>query len=505
MNTIKVPTTTKFGAEMSKDSKEDTKNQKYILDSEILLYTNPDNVKPIWYYRFKNPTGSTQYIRKSTKTQSESLASRAAINHYNEIQSRFRAGSNYAEPTWEIIFNRFVGKIDGERSAQLANDYNERYWKPFFSNSKKTNLKDFFNISDETLEQYWAWRVKRYEYETSKIQNTTRRPRVAAKVKGKTAHTTLRTEAYLLKFFFFEAYRLNMIAMMPKIVMKWERYSSSTYTLPQNNRRGRFDDETYMVFRNWWKKTRTDLKKSRDKKFEVSDFNKDWKINKDERVIYNHPSNRYNLALIYTMTITISNTGIRPVEITKLVWDDICKFEDDEGKVYSYINIRKEVSKVNKRRDAVARDFSHTFIRFQEYREEWIKYWGRSPKGNELVFPHARADVDRLDSQFLKESKVKPHQSVRNLFLKLTKQSGISVYKQNVNGVGVPRTLYSFRSYFITKRLENQMDAYTLARTCGTSIEMIERYYDVNANLRFRKEITKHLKTFEFSNTDNEY
>lgn len=486
---------------MSSESQNPTKIQKYILGNEILLYQNPDNVNPIWYYRFKNPTGSTQYIRKSAKTQSEALASKRAIEHYNDIQARKRAGSDFAEPTWGIIFERFISKVDGERSRELCNQYNNRYWKVFFGNSKKTHLKDFFNISDVTLEEYWAWRVKFYSFETHatprKYDGTL--PRIAGKVKGKSSHATLRTEAYLLKFFLYEAYRLNMISMMPKVIMKWDKYSSSVYSLPSNNRRGKFDDETYEIVRKWWRKTRIDLSNSRDKKFQTTNESKDWKRSKDDRQIYNMKTHRYSVAMIYTLTITISNTGVRPVEITKLVWDDIRKFDDDDGNVYSYINIRSEVSKTNKRRDAVSRDFEETYKRFQEWKYEWIRYWGREPKDNELVFPHLRADNEKLQFQFFKESKVKPHQSMRNLLLKLSKESGIDVYKQDVNGIKVPRTLYSFRSRFIEKRLENGMDAYTLARNCGTSIEMIERYYDVNANLRFRKEITKHLRNFELA------
>ena len=65
-------------------------------------------------------------------------------------------------------------------------------------------------------------------------------------------------------------------------------------------------------------------------------------------------------------------------------------------------------------------------------------------------------------------------------------------------GVNVPRTLYSFRALYISERLRAGMDAFTLARACGTSIEMIERYYDYNKNIVFRKDITRHYKNFEF-------
>jgi hypothetical protein len=52
---------------------------------------------------------------------------------------------------------------------------------------------------------------------------------------------------------------------------------------------------------------------------------------------------------------------------------------------------------------------------------------------------------------------------------------------------------------FITESLRRGMDAYTIARACGTSLEMIERFYDYNKNIHFRKDITRHLKTMDFS------
>lgn len=488
---------------MASRNQESTTNPRPILGGEILLYNNPENINPIWYYRFKNPTKQTQYIRKSAKTQSFALATKIAIDHYNDIQSRFRSGSEFHETTWDLIFSKFISKIDGKRSQELANQYNEKYWSKFFGSSKKSGLKDLFDISDSTLESYWAWRVRFYDFETSPFKDSIKKkwdgtkPRKASKVKGKSSHATLRTEAYLLKFFLYEAYRVNMLSMMPKVILKWDKFKNYTYKLPQNNRRGRFDDESIAVIQNWWRQTRMKLAKTRFKKLEVNETKSNWKTEKDERIIFNKPDNRYSIAMTYMLTVTIANTGIRPVEITQLKWEDINKFEDEDGNSYSFINIREEVAKTKKRRDAVSRDFEETWNRFQEWKIEWEKYWGREPTNNDLVFPHIRANKYELSSKFVKTSKVKPHQSIRNLFLKLSKQTGKEIYKQDVNGVLVPRTLYSFRSYFITKRLENGMDAYTLARTCGTSIEMIERYYDVNANLRFRKEITKHIKNFE--------
>ncbi|TOP17888.1 hypothetical protein CGH21_24175, partial [Vibrio parahaemolyticus] len=39
-------------------------------------------------------------------------------------------------------------------------------------------------------------------------------------------------------------------------------------------------------------------------------------------------------------------------------------------------------------------------------------------------------------------------------------------------------TLYSFRHTYITNKLFNKTDIYLLAKHCGTSVAMIEQYYD---------------------------
>jgi integrase len=42
---------------------------------------------------------------------------------------------------------------------------------------------------------------------------------------------------------------------------------------------------------------------------------------------------------------------------------------------------------------------------------------------------------------------------------------------------GRSRTAYSFRHYYITKAIEAGVDVYVIARNCGTSVDMIQRFY----------------------------
>ena len=195
------------------------------------------------------------------------------------------------------------------------------------------------------------------------------------------------------------------------------------------------------------------------------------------------------------VTILAANTGCRPVELVKLKWKDIeCWKDPEDGLEYTIIQVRPEVSKVNKHRDMISRDFRETYDRLVEFKYEWERFFGYEAQGEDFVFGNAASK-----KKGVRPTPCKPHQSVRNLLMKLKLKDGSSIYKEKVNGVEVPRTLYSFRSMFIVESLRRGMDVYTLARACGTSIEMIERYYDYNKNIHFRKDITRHMKSMGFA------
>jgi len=156
---------------------------------------------------------------------------------------------------------------------------------------------------------------------------------------------------------------------------------------------------------------------------------------------------------------------------------------------------------VKKHRDVICRDKATSHERLMEFRLEWIKFFGREPKPSELVF----ANTGYRDFQDLTLTKsnpkvkpLKPHQSVRRWLLSLKDSNGDTIYYQEVEGVKVPRTLYSFRALYIVSSLSRGLEPYTLCRNCGTSLEMLEKHYDYNKNLQFRRELTAHKVIMDF-------
>ena len=123
-----------------------------LLGNEIQLYTLVGSTRGNLYCRFKNPTGNTTYIRKSMKTTSVSLATKKAIDMYNDAHSKVRLGAGVVETSWDLIFNKFVDRLS-KRRKQLALDYNERWWKPFFGDKKR--FPDLYLITDRDLMAFW--------------------------------------------------------------------------------------------------------------------------------------------------------------------------------------------------------------------------------------------------------------------------------------------------------------------------------------------------------------
>jgi integrase len=463
-----------------------------LLGSEIQLYRLVGSTKGNLYCRFKNPTGNTTYVRRSLKTASESLATKRAIDMYNDAHSKVRLGAGVIDSNWDVIFAEFVPRLS-ERRQQLARDYNERWWKPFFGNKKR--FPDLFTLDDRDIEAFWRWRIEYWD-------NNPHKKRFASKEEGKTSDTTLRYEAYTLKFILMEAFHKSYIGKMPTVIQNWKTYSQVS-SLNVKHRRGRFEihGEEIEVVRKWWRLTRRRLNATRANGLVLPSAEGKWKHSKDLRVIYNMPRNRYSIAVLHGITVLAANSGLRPYELTRIAWKDVQLHTDEDGDRYSVIQVRPEVSKVKKHRDVICRDRDVSHTRLMEFREEWIKYFGREPKPDELVFANL-AYKDFSDISLSKSNRkvkpMKPHQSVRRWLLSLKDRSGKTIYYQNVEGVKVPRTLYSFRALYISASLARGLEPYTLCRNCGTSLEMLERHYDYNKNLQFRSELTAHKVAMDF-------
>ena len=160
-------------------------------------------------------------------------------------------------------------------------------------------------------------------------------------------------------------------------------------------------------------------------------------------------------------------TGLRRGEQLQLRWSDIKNNFDfrKEGRMHELVQlvIRAETSKVRLSRKFIVKD---THLYFDGLSKLQLALQGKTKTlesqrlallGNELLF-------------YVAKDKELSTRAISYHFKKLLEQASINVSARNL----VP---YSFRHYFITKRVNSNLPAASIAEMCGTSIAQIEKTY----------------------------
>tara|TARA_Y100000310_G_C20689481_1_gene821268 strand:- start:99 stop:1619 length:1521 start_codon:yes stop_codon:yes gene_type:complete len=468
--------------------------QESLLDGEIVIYVRDGAKKPIWQARFRNPLAdSPRYIRISTKTESKALAIERAVSEYREYQSRKFLGLTHGHTTIKELLDAFKTELN-EVEQKMAYTAYEIYWSKYIAD------QDISKWTSDDWRDYFVWR----------IQEQIQRPagRFFKPSDTTVSANTLKLERIILKRLTLFGYKHNLIARQPVFPERFDRMDG-VHKLPANRRRGRFHhkDHYEKILMPEFSRIRKQLSRShnrprlRDEWKPWHQENNPWlskskfegkenlqKRLKDPNRKFMCKRPRYNLAQFWFMSLLIANTGIRPAEIVKLRHRDISVREDPEdGRWYTIIKITPEVSKIGKYREAFARDFHLTWDRYEIFRQETEFYFNRKVKQDDWLFPKSwqggklRYDlrVDRLNNIF------RPH--LQRLGLHKTEVEGYE-------GIEVYFSAYSFRSYYITQRLKEGLNIYTLSKNAGVSIQTIMATYDYSENWAYRTEMTKHFK-----------
>lgn len=156
--------------------------------------------------------------------------------------------------------------------------------------------------------------------------------------------------------------------------------------------------------------------------------------------------------------LILANTGLRIGEARNLRWSDL-KSVSIDGK--------KQLKGWVKGKTGI-REFA-----FQPGAEEYVKRLydlrteelGQHPGQDDLVICHKDG---------------KPIQSFKVSFKSLMDFANLPIIRN-----GIARSIYSLRHFYATKRLENEVSPFLLAKQMGTSVEMLEKFYgqtSVNAS-----------------------
>jgi len=479
--------------------------QEYLLDGEILIYTREGAKRKVWQARFRNPLAETpRYIRISTKTESKAIAIERSLAEYREYQSRKFLGLKHGHTTIKHLLDNFRVEMNDVEQKMAYTAYNI-YW------SKYMGEQDISKWTSDDWRDYFLWRIQE---QINRPEGRYFKPSATS-----VSANTLKLERIILKRLTLYGYKHNLIARQPIFPERFDRMEG-VHKLPANRRRGRFHHENHYqkILMPEFQRIRRELAKKKNLP-QLTNPDKPWNketnqwvsqakahVKQDVRKRMEAPDYkftcmrpRYNYAQFWFMALLISNTGIRPAEIVKLRHRDISVREDPEdGRFYTIIRITPETSKLGKYREAFARDLHHTWDRYEIFRRETEYYFNRKVKPDDWLFPRSWKDgklrydlrVDRINNIF------RPH--LQRLGLHKTTVQGYE-------GIEVYFSAYSFRSYYITQRLQEGLNIYTLSKNAGVSIQTIMATYDYSENWAYRAEMTKHFKALneEFPKTDH--
>jgi len=441
-----------------------------MLDGEITLFKHRRGHQTNWYVRFKDPSGTSRYVKQSLKTANEDLAREAAMNLYNEARARFSIGAPAGRVSWDYIYNRFVHEFSGS-SINLARKLNDRYWNQWFSK----NVDDFFQLSSSDMLQYTRFRINYWKNNDANNPDPLR-PGFMRVVETPSVESILK-ESRLLNYILRRAFETRLTAIKVRCPgTRKLRDEIKKKELPKHLRRARFDDLQ-------WKHFIKHLRK-------VKDRNQNGTFPKGRG--WGNPRHRFLATRNWFYILTMGNSGIRPQELRLLQFKDWMEpLVDDDGTAYTRIHIPSHKCKTGIDRTIVTRDFLDSHRRFLEYKTEWERFFNRNATPDDYLIVGAFSP-----SQLDEGSTLTPCDMTYSVRRAL-EQCGL--YESELDGIKHRRTAYSARAYFITLSLQRGCPLDLLAKHCATSPEMIQKYYDHSAATDFRSWITQHPDRYSFT------
>lgn len=229
-----------------------------------------------------------------------------------------------------------------------------------------------------------------------------------------------------------------------KKVMKWG-YENNYFTgnlidykfSPNRNRRNSFSLEQYMKI----------VRYMRTKEYlEVGLYKNDKRMIERRKLFRNY-------------FLFMCNTGLRKKDARLLKWKDI-NFDEINGKKFVRVRVSKD-TKTGKSRETIGRFTARRSLeRIKEFRNH---------------------NLDENDFVFC-ESEGTAIEDMQRMFKNVLDECGC-----RYDNEGESYCIYTLRHTYITFRLRysNQNDIYAIAKNCGTSVMMIEQYYDDTTSLDY--------------------
>lgn len=383
------------------------------------LFKKPNS--SFWNIRF-TLAGQSQF-RQSLKTSDQDEAMRLGLKLYYEITAKIDAGLNYKAKTTNDVIDEWLSR---ETLRQPELSVVNLFIRGYFGKM------DVSKITHKTVSDFMKWRISYWTEGPGKDVDYVTYTRNGKLVKRPVEHkepqpSTLHTlEAILSKFFRFCVRNAYM-----KSVPDFQK------TKVKSGKRPSFTREEVLKIQN----------------LTLLDYTQALESKKALRIYDIHQT-----GVLYAFVSIMAETGMRPTECLRLKWTDIEEF-----------NPYPTTTPKQRERDVVkikvhGKNKHRTLICFESTRVAFSMLWE--------VYEHT------LERPIVKEDYVWLHMNgsiykdVTRLLLAFLKK-----HKMIFDYMGEKRDAYSFRHYYITKMLSDDVNIHHIARNCGTSVAMIEKHY----------------------------
>lgn len=488
------------------------KHHKSLLNGEILLYILAGSTKNIWQVRFLNRLDNNKrYIRRSTKHRDLTMATSVAMDLYRQHQSKLTLGLKEERVNLGVLVEDFIKDSQYNKSRKDSVLYHQRtYWIKYFKS------EDISTINTDDIKDYFNWRLDN-NHKIEKGAGWT-------SSEATTSLSSINMDRICLRMVLQLGEQKRRLVKSPRFP-RINRRDIRVHQLPSNQSRGRFTPEKYeIVQRDFikisnalnkrdWMPSLMNLEEEHDpdtnpyvsvgqrrsrsfRKFKGMDYGK-------EAQVYCHRDKRFLRAAWWFISLLISNSGVRPAECIKLRFQDIKLIESD-GKYYTTINISENVSKTGRRRLMVCRDGHETYKRLLKYKREiFFRFNITDIKDTDWLFPSTSRSNSYKKYKSTAEYGDLSRQNFKRLGIHI--QELILLERDTSKNAKIYFSFYSYRSWYISERLRNQMNIWTLSKQVGSSVATLMKHYEFNDMLAFKDEMVNHInKNYTFSDVDDE-
>ncbi len=377
------------------------------------------------YYFIVGKSLTGESIRKSLKTDNLEIAKERAKREYDLLLDAYATNlSNVNEKGFVHLAYQFLK----ENTYKKHREYMERLYIPYFGKTigDSHKIKDVSKLTNKDLTRYLQFRRKVKTRSGDVVKNS-----------------TIQREKQTLVQFFKWCYENDYIAkqlMFPSTSIKETVRDEDGNPVHSDlsGRRDRFTDAEVELIFNQYEKEITNETNRHQKRRKV---------------------------LAYQVCQFLLNTGMRPVCLRSLNWS---KFEVQEDGSSIFHNVYSNKTK-NKRDIIVSPKMTQMLLDLKKKQETFAIE-------HHLTFDPEMVNVFSLCNHTQEDGfEFKPVMEFDGGFRKLLVRCGIKGKYE--------KTLYSWRHTYISKMIEKDVPLKKIAAQCGTSVKVIEAYYDQSCNL----------------------